>query len=171
MKIENSTIEDLPKIFELYRIATNYQKQKWPGNVWPEFEVEMVKGEIKEKKQWKLTIDNKIACIWATTFSDPVIWEEKNIDPSVYIHRIATNPKFKGQKLVEKIVEWSKEYAIQNQKEFIRMDTCGRNESLINHYTNCSFEFLGIHKLKSSDGLPSHYIDADVCFFQIKIGD
>lgn len=169
MKIENSTLNDIPTIFELYKIATDYQKLKWPDNVWPPFEREMVKQEIIEKRQWKIVINEEIACIWVTAFSDPKIWEERNTDPSVYIHRIATNPQFKGQKFVEKIVSWAKEFTVQNQKQYIRMDTCGRNEGLIRYYTSCGFEFLGIHKLKSTEGLPAHYVDAEVCFFEMDI--
>lgn len=156
-------------IFELYKIGTEYQKVKCPANVWPEFEKELVLTEISEKRQWKIMIGSEIACIWVTAFSDPQIWEEKNIDPSVYIHRIVTNPKFKGQKFVEKIVEWASGYASENQKQFIRMDTCGNNISLINYYKTCGFNFLGIHKLKNPDGLPAHYIDAEVCFFEIDL--
>ena len=169
MKITNSTKDDLQDIMGLYEMATNFQKIKFPDNIWPQFESNLIKLEIEEKRQWKIIIDDEIACIWATTFSDPNIWEEKNNDPSIYIHRIATNPRFRGQQFVIKIVDWAKAYASQHQKEYIRMDTCGKNNPLIKYYSSCGFDFLGIRKLKNPDGLPLHYIDADVCFFQIKL--
>jgi GNAT superfamily N-acetyltransferase len=169
LNIINSTFEDIDTIFSLYKIATDYQKDRFPDNIWPEFERSLVETEITENRQWKLLIDNEIACVWAITFSDPQIWEERNNDPAIYIHRIATNPKFRGQKFVTKIVEWAREYAISQNKSFIRMDTCGDNKVLINHYVNCGFDFLGINKIASSEGLPSHYHDADVCLFEIKL--
>jgi hypothetical protein len=49
-------------------------------------------------------MNNEIACVFATTFSDPLIWEKRDTDPSVYIHRIATNPNFRGNNLVAAIV-------------------------------------------------------------------
>ena len=169
ISIENSTHKDINSIFYLYSIATDYQKIHFPDNLWPEFERSLVETEIAENRQWKLLIDQEIACIWAITFSDPQIWEGKNDDPAIYIHRIATNPNFRGQKFVSKIVEWALEYAASQDKSYIRMDTCGDNKVLINHYVNCGFKFLGMDKIASSEGLPSHYHDADVCLFEIKL--
>jgi ribosomal protein S18 acetylase RimI-like enzyme len=169
MNITNSNIADIDEIFSLYDIATNYQKDKFSGNVWPQFERSLIETEIKEQRQFKLLINDSIACVWAITFSDPQIWEEKDADPAIYIHRIATNPDFRGQQFVIKIVAWAKAYARSQQKQFIRLDTCGHNEGLIAHYQKCGFTFLGISKIKSAEGLPSHYDNADVCYFEIKL--
>lgn len=169
MRITNSCINDIDEIFRLYDIATAYQKTKFSSNVWPRFERTLIETEIQEQRQFKLLINNTIACVWAITFSDPQIWEEKNADAAIYIHRITTNPDFKGQQFVTKIVEWAKVYAASKHKEFVRLDTCGKNTSLIAHYKKCGFSFLGISKIKSSKGLPSHYKDAEVCYFEIKL--
>ncbi|MFL1896708.1 hypothetical protein ACJRPK_13455 [Aquimarina sp. 2-A2] len=111
MDITNSTIRDLETIFELYAIAAAYQKAKKTVVVWPEFDRDLVIGEIQDNRQWKLLIEGDVACVWATTFSDAQIWEEKNKDAAVYIHRIATNPKYRGHNFVKSIVTWAKEYA------------------------------------------------------------
>ncbi len=169
MKIENSSHNDLAEIFKLYREATEFQKIKFPGNQWPEFSQELVVEELEENRQFKIVIENSIACIWAVTFSDAEIWGAKNCDPAIYIHRIATNPHFRGQNFVSAIVSWAKEYAPQNNKKFIRLDTCGDNRKLISHYCNAGFNFLGIKKLKDSTGLPAHYENADVCYFEIEL--
>jgi hypothetical protein len=70
---------------------------------------------------------------------------------------------------VQKVVDWAKDYAAEKNKTYIRMDTCGRNDKLINHYKKCGFNFLGIAKLKNTSELPRHYHHADVCFFEIKL--
>ncbi len=168
LKILNSTPQDLPEIFRLYGLATEFQKRTFPENTWPTFERELVETEIQEKRQFKIIIDDQIACVWAITFSDPQIWEERDNDPSIYIHRIAANPDFRGRKFVAKIIEWARAYANYHQKNFIRMDTCGDNQKLIKHYTDCGFDFLGMAQLKNTDELPSHYQGADVCLFEIK---
>jgi ribosomal protein S18 acetylase RimI-like enzyme len=167
--ITKSTVDDINEIFRLYDLATEHQKIKFPDNLWPTFDRKMVELEIKEGRQYKLIIEGKTACIWAITHSDPEIWQEKNKDAAIYIHRIATNPIFRGQNFVAKIVIWAKEYAHTNALDFIRLDTCGDNQSLIKHYTSCGFEFLGMFKIKDSTGLPSHYVDADVCYFEIDL--
>ena len=170
MHINNSTIADLNEIFQLYKVAANLQRSK--GVVpWPVFDKTLIENEIHEKRQWKLLIDNEIACIWATTFSDPLIWREKNLNPAVYIHRIATNQAFKGKNLVAKITEWALQYARENNKKYIRMDTVGQNEKLIEHYGNCGFKFLGLSKLSETGELPAHYHNATVSMFQLDVKD
>lgn len=169
MIIKNSNLNDIPEIFRLYDLATDFQKIKFPENQWPKFNQEFIKTEVQEKRQFKLIIDNKIACIWAITFTDIQIWEDKENDVSIYIHRIATNPEFRGNNFVKAIVNWSKSYANTLNKKFIRMDTCGKNNRLINHYKSCGFTFLGWKKLKNTTTLQSHYQNAEVCFFEIAL--
>ena len=168
MKIENSIEEDIDEIFVLYKIATDFQKTRFISH-WPTFKKELVQTEIVENRHWKIIIDNQISCVWATTFNDPQIWEEKNEDPAIYIHRIATNSNFRGQNLVGEIVKWAKKYASENNKKYIRMDTVGDNSGLIRYYEKCGFDFLGLLKLKSTTGLPAHYENATVSLFQIAL--
>ena len=111
MKIEKCTVQDIEEIFRLYGIASAYQKAKQTVVVWPQFKRQLVETEIAENRQWKLIIDNVIACNWATTFSDEQIWEERNADAAIYIHRIATNPDYRGKNFVSLIVEWARGYA------------------------------------------------------------
>src|SRR5690606_5517905 len=169
MVISNCTIQDIDEIFRLYKIASDYQKAKKEVTIWPDFERSLVEKEIREKRQWKITIDGEVACVWAITFSDEQIWEKSDGDAAVYIHRIATNSDFRGNSFVTKIVDWSKEYAKQNAMDFVRLDTTGNNTRLIEHYKKSGFDFLGIVELSDSNGLPGHYSNAPVCLFEIKI--
>jgi GNAT superfamily N-acetyltransferase len=170
MEIQNSRLEDLAEIYSLYEIATNFQRIQ---NVvtWPIFERALIEYEIYNKQQWKIIINNEIACIWATTFNDPLIWGERNLEPSVYIHRIATKPKYRGKSLVRIIAEWAINYARENNKLYVRMDTVGKNEKLIKHYSDCGFHFLGLLKLVKTNGLPLHYKNATVSLFQLEVTD
>ena len=168
MNIYNSQIEDIDHIFELYEIATNFQNEK-SMVAWPNFERKLIEKEIRENRQWKLIIDDQIACIWATTESDPQIWGAKNNDPSIYIHRISTSPKFRGRHLVKNIVKWARKCAEKRNKKYIRMDTVGKNTGLINHYKVCGFDFIGISKLQHTSELPLHYQNATVSLFQITV--
>ncbi len=168
-EIQNSDPTDIDEIFRLYRIATEFQKSKFLENIWPEFDREMVATEIKNKHQFKLVIDNQLACVWAITFNDAEIWGAKDESPSLYIHRIATNPNFRGYNWVAHIVDWAKAYAKANSRKYVRLDTCGYNTKLIQHYTRNGFNFLGMEKLAPSEALPAHYHDADVCLFELKV--
>ncbi|WP_342662751.1 hypothetical protein [Gelidibacter mesophilus] len=86
MKITNSTKEDIPEIFRLYKHATDFQKIKFPENHWPQFDEALVSTEVNQNRQFKLVIEDQIACIWAITYSDPQIWEAADTDTSIFIH-------------------------------------------------------------------------------------
>ncbi|MBJ6142421.1 GNAT family N-acetyltransferase [Hymenobacter sp. BT559] len=165
-----STPADIDEIFRLYRLAASYQAATPKATVvWPEFERGLVEQELAEGRQWKLMVGDAIACVWAYTFDDPQIWGARNADPALYIHRIATNPNFRGQGFVAAIVQWAKEYAKQQHKQYVRLDTIGENLGLIAHYTACGFTYLGLSTLTDTVGLPAHYHDATVSLFELPV--
>ena len=168
LQIANCTPNDIDTIFKFYKMATDFQKAKSVVH-WPEFDPKLIEQELEENRLWKIISGQDIACIWATAFDDPDIWEERNDDPAVYIHRIATNPDFRGRNLVNHIVNWAIGYAAANNKKFIRLDTVGENKGLIAHYTKCGFDFLGLKKLRNTSGLPAHYDKATVSLFELKL--
>tara|TARA_B100000787_G_scaffold126335_1_gene95552 strand:+ start:306 stop:824 length:519 start_codon:yes stop_codon:yes gene_type:complete len=169
MTIKNSSISDIDEIFKQYLLASQYQQSKKTVIVWPNFDRKMVENEIAEKRQFQLLIAGKIACVWAITFSDPQIWEERNKDRAVYIHRIATNPEYRGNNFVGTIVQWAKTLALKEGLQFIRLDTLGENKKLITYYKNVGFDFLGLFHLKDTSNLPEHYKKAAVSLFEINL--
>ena len=169
MEIKNCSLNDADTILSLYNAAVNLQMQK-NMVVWPKFEKDFIEKEIQEERQWKLIIDDQIACNWAISFSDKQIWEEMDNDNSIYIHRIATNPYFRGNRFIDAIVAWAKPYALSKDKQYVRLDTLGNNTKLIEHYTSAGFNFLGITKLANTQNLPAHYHkEPDCCRFEIGI--
>lgn len=169
MIIKNVLPEDIATVLEFYNSASKYQQEKKTVIVWPNFDADMVKEEILENRQFKLMVDKKVACIWAITFSDAQIWEEKNRDSALYIHRIAVHKDFRGNKYVPKIVAWAKAFCLEKNIQFIRLDTLGENTKLIAHYKNAGFNFLGLFHLKNTSNLPAHYKLAPVCLFEIDL--
>jgi hypothetical protein len=91
----------------LYAIASAYQNQNVV--VWPNFD-QHLETELSENRQWKLIIENQIACVWAIN-STMLKWEERDCNDAIYIHRIATHSDFRGHNFVKIIVDWAKEYA------------------------------------------------------------
>ena len=171
LKIENCVMDDSKMILLLYEEARILQTHKGMV-VWPLFKKEFIEQEIKELRQWKLVIDNAIACNWAITFEDKEIWGDKDKNNSIYIHRIATNPVFRGNRFIDKIVEWARQYAAQLGKQFIRLDTLGNNTGLIKHYTSAGFKFLGMFKLGDTSNLPGHYQkEPNCCLFELDLDE
>ena len=167
MKIEPSSVADIDCIFEFYDLAVAYQKTKFNKH-WMGFDRKMVLNEITENRQWKIIIDDEVACVFAITFQDESIWKEKNADDAVYFHRIVTHPKFKGQHLVKRIVTWGLAFAKEKKLHYLRMDTWGDNEELIGYYQKCGFDFLGVITPEYK-GLPKHYEGISLSLFQIKV--
>ncbi|MGE0567009.1 MAG: GNAT family N-acetyltransferase [Bacteroidia bacterium] len=169
MEIGNCLISDANEILTLYEAARNLQTER-KMVTWPAFEKTFIEKEIQEKRQWKITIDGSMACNWAICFEDKNIWSEKDKNDAIYIHRICTNPTFRGNRYIDKIVEWAKEYAKNIGKQFIRLDTLGNNTKLIEHYKSSGFDFLGMFKLTDTANLPSHYQnETNCCLFEIDV--
>lgn len=166
--IVNTSLQDIDDVFKLYAMASDFKK-KVSGVEWPEFNRGMIETEIQENRHWKIVVDGQVACVWSITFEDPQVWEERNEEPSIYLHRIATNPSFRGQKFVEQIVEWSKQYAQSHGKIYVRMDTIAGNQRLTDYYVKCGFSYLGTKRMSDTKGLPAHYHNATMGLFQMEV--
>lgn len=168
MKFLNSTLRDFDEIVRLYDLAIEFQKKVFDKS-WLPFEREFIETEIAGKRHWKILIDDEIACIFSIAFEDPLIWKERGFDPAIYIHRIAVNPHFRGRKFVPEIVGWAKDYAKSLDKKFVRMDTWDDNQKLIDYYTGCGFEFLGVVTADELEKLPKHYEGITLSLFEMKL--
>lgn len=168
MEFFNSAPEDLPEIFRLYDLAIEFQKTVFDKS-WLPFDRKLIEREIAEKRNWKIVIDGEIACVFSIAFEDSLIWKEKSRDAAIYIHRITTNPDFRGRKLVPVIIEWARGYARSIGKDFVRMDTWSDNRKLIDYYTACGFEFVGVVAPDEIEKLPKHYEGITLSLFEMKI--
>lgn len=168
MKIINSSISDIETIFAFYDNAVAFQKTKFDKH-WLAFDHQMVEKEIEECRQWKMMDGDEVVCIFAITYEDPAIWKEKNSDPSIYIHRIVTHPSHHGKKHVSQIIEWAKQHAREKNKTFIRMDTWGDNQRLIDYYVECGFTYMGTTTPEINGSLPKHYSAIFLSLFEISI--
>ncbi len=169
MQIVNSTLSDIEVIYQLYNSAIEYQAKN-DYELWPMFERQLIEADIREKRHWKILEGDVIVCILSVMYNDLIIWgKEKDKDPSVYLHRIAVNPDFKGKKIMSVIKNWAIEHAKEKSKKFVRMDTWGKNENLRNYYIACGFNYIGQQFLAEVEGVPRHYGGSELSLFEIKI--
>lgn len=168
MTILNSKTEDIDAIFKIYDEATAHQK-KVAKKSWRGFERALIENEIAEKRHFVIKEENVVACTFVITFDDAIIWKEANLQPSVYLHRIATNPDYRGRNYVKKIVDWAVNYAKENNKLFVRLDTHSGNERINAYYTSCGFTYKGISEIEWTSDLPEHYKEGSFSLFEIKI--
>lgn len=168
MHFLNSTLEDINTIFDLYDAAIEHQKAVSHLH-WLPFDRKLVEVEIEQKRQWKILIDGQIACVFVTAYSDPAIWAERDQDPAVYLHRIVTNPNFRGRQFVARIVDWAKIHGKALDKKFVRLDTWSENLRLKQLYEDCGFQFLGVISPSNLAALPSHYSGITLSLFEMEI--
>jgi len=167
MTITNTAPADVDALLSLYQSAINYQKTK-TAYTWQPFDRAAVQREIEQGSQWKILIDGQIACVFLTTFSDPAIWGHRNTQPAIYIHRIVTAPAFKGQKLVQHIVEWARNHARTHNRQWVRMDTWGDNHELINYYLQFGFTHIDTITPDQTGKLPSYYNCISLALLQME---
>lgn len=168
MEIIQSTEKDLAEIFRLYDEAVAFQKTVSHKH-WNQFDKPMVETEIKEGRQWKIMENGAIACIFMIAYSDPFIWGARGHGNAIYIHRIVTNPAFRGGGYVKAIVAWARQHVKETGNTFVRMDTWGDNDRLIEYYTHCGFTFLGVFTPDDTSKLPKHYSDITLAFFEMEV--
>lgn len=166
--IENTTTEDLDFIYWLFDAAINYQKANgYPA--WRGYDKNVLQQEIGKKLQFKIVSGQDILCIFSINLSDPFTWQEREKGDAVYLHRIVTNPNFKGQKLFEKVLKWTKEFAIKKNLAYIRMDTWPNNISLINYYKSFGFEIVAYTTTPDTEELPEQNRNLDVVLMQLSL--
>ena len=167
IQVLNSQISDIDVIFQFYDMAIAHQKKVFNKH-WQGFDRALIETEIKENRQFKILVNGTVACVFATTFNDKLIWGDKDKD-SIYIHRIVTHPEFRGYAFVKEIIKWAKDFASKQGIKFIRMDTWADNEKLLEYYTGCGFNYVGVVTMKKTDGLPKHYEGISLSLFEIKV--
>lgn len=168
MTIIPSLPEDLDKIFELYDEATRFQKTK-TSFYWMPFSRTMVEQEILEGRQFKIMDNERIAGIFAITNSDELIWKEKNIQPSIYLHRIVIADNYKGKNLLDAVIDWAVDFSKSNHLKYVRLDTFADNKKLVNYYIKSGFALIDIVTMENSEALPPHYNNAKLALLEIKI--
>lgn len=168
MEILNAAGDDFPVIFDLYDKAIEFQKAVFDKH-WLGFDEDLVRREIAEERLWKIVDNDAIACIFSIAYEDPIIWGENSGRDAMYIHRIVTNPDFRGRGYVRAIVDWSRDHASETGLRFIRMDTWGDNLKLKDYYIACGFEHKGFVSPADSPTLPKHYRGIQLGLFEIDL--
>jgi ribosomal protein S18 acetylase RimI-like enzyme len=168
MDVRRTSADERDALLALYAQASALQRAKGQV-VWPAIDPALVEREIEEGRQWQLRIDEALACVWVVAYEDPQIWKDMEADPSVFLHRIATTPEFRGRRLVGEVVAWAIEHARELGRTHVRLDTVGHNEALIRLYTSHGFTFLGAKELDDVSGLPGHYADGPCLRFELRL--
>ncbi len=142
MIITNTSNDDFDVICHLFDEAIKYQQRNhYPA--WPTYDQKFLLSDIENKKQFKIVQDDQISCIFSICYSDRIIWRGRDDKRALYLHRIVTNPVFKGNELFKEVLSWAKMHAVEKGLDFIRMDTWADNPSIIKYYKQFGFDVVG----------------------------
>jgi ribosomal protein S18 acetylase RimI-like enzyme len=164
----NATISDTPTVLALYEKGSEFQKTAF-GKGWQFIDTVRLQTEIKERRLWKIVESGAIACIFSVVYSDPILWRDLNADPAMYLHRIVTNPDFRGRGYVTKITDWSRAHAAANGLRYVRLDTWEDNGKLVDLYLSNGFRYVSTVELSESDATPKHYVGNRISLFEIDL--
>ena len=168
MRFEHASSSDFDIIFDLYDKAIEFQKTVFDKQ-WLGFDTDLVNREIDEGRLWKIVEGDDVGCIYSLAYEDPIIWGGDSHLSAMYIHRIVTNPLFRGRSYVARIVDWARRHAVENDLRYIRMDTWADNLKLKNYYIGCGFEWKGTVLPENSPTMPAHYRGIELGLFEMDL--
>jgi ribosomal protein S18 acetylase RimI-like enzyme len=169
MDFAPTTIDDLPVIRDLFAAAIAYQKVRF-GKHWHGLNEVQLVTEVGDGLHWKVVEASSIAAFFSIAFTDALIWDERDTDPAIYLHRIVTNPAFRGRGYVRAITDWAEEYGRKAGAVFIRLDTDVDKSRLNAYYRECGYVFCGVKKFTDKDransDIPLHYFGSGLSLFE-----
>lgn len=168
IQVINTTTDDLHTVIWLFEQAIKLQGEKG-YKVWDGIDKVALQKDIELNLQYKIVSGNDILCIFSIQHNDPFIWQDKDQNDAIYIHRIVVNPNFKGQKLFQKVLDWVKHFAMQNKLKFVRMDTWADNVKIIEYYKSFGFEFIENYHTTNATELPIQNRNLNVALLQLEV--
>jgi ribosomal protein S18 acetylase RimI-like enzyme len=168
IKIVNTTDADINTIFWLFEQAMELQGKNG-YKVWEGIDKTSLQKDIDEKLQYKIVKDSEILCIFSIQYNDPFIWRGRDQNDAIYLHRIVVNPDFKGQKQFQRVLNWAKGFARQNNLNFVRMDTWADNLKIIDYYKSFGFKFIENYRTLDAMELPIQNRNLNVALLEMKL--
>ncbi|RKS03125.1 MULTISPECIES: GNAT family N-acetyltransferase [unclassified Flavobacterium] len=167
-EILNTEHSDLKIIYQLFEEAIDYIKRNnYIG--WTTYDKTYLIKDLENKLQFKITANDEILAVFSICFSDALIWREMENGDAIYLHRIVVNPVFKGQKQIDKILHWIKEFAAEKGLKYIRMDTWAANPNIIEYYKSFGFIHIEDYTTPNTPELPDQHRNLKVALLEMEL--
>ena len=168
ISIKPSTLNDLDFACALYKDAIDFQKRNgFPEYRWDDREAQ--KKYIENGCHYKLVNEKEILGVFNIQQTDPLIWREMEKGDALYLHGVLIHTKFKGQRLLKYIIDWTVDFAKSCEKKYVRLDTWDDNPSLINYYQKFDFEKIESFQIPNDDAIPLNCRGNKVMLMEYKI--
>ncbi|MDI9256804.1 MULTISPECIES: GNAT family N-acetyltransferase [Flavobacterium] len=166
--IQNTTVKDQKAIYALFEQAITYIKRNnYVG--WKTYDKSFINKDIQNQLQFKIVANNQILGVFSICLEDILIWRTREKGDAVYLHRIVVNPKYKGQKQFQKILDWTTNYAHRKGLQYIRMDTWAANPSIIAYYKTFGFAVVDTFTTPDIPDLPTQHRNLEVALLELTL--
>ncbi len=166
IRIVPSRPSRLAEFREFWDAAVAYQTRHGVAR-WPVFPESIITAEIGAARHFMALRDDEVcAGFFSVTPSDKGIWKERDRNDAIYIHRTCVNPRARGGSLAADVLKWAYGYAAGCGRGFVRMDTWGDNDRLIDYYKACGYQPAGFQHIGNDPSLPAHYHGIRLALFE-----
>ena len=136
--------------------------------VWPIFSPDAVRLDIEEGRVFLFTDGIDYVATLTVTETDPLIWGETKA-PALYMHKLTSVRDRIGQGIGAIVLDWTKNYALAQHKQYLRLDTWGENMGLKAYYESQGFLHVGVKSFPLDSPLPDHYRGASMNLFEMRL--
>ncbi len=154
--IRKGTLQDIDRIIEITKACAKTMIKngiyQWNAHYPNElaFKNDVLRGELYVLEDTA----QLIGCVVISTFMDneyiPISWLTES-NNTIYIHRLAINPKHQGKGYAQKLMTFAERFARENNFPSVRLDTFSKNLRNQKIYEKRGYKRLGeIHFPKQS---------------------
>lgn len=116
----------------------------WNINTYPvQYNEQYLEEQMQSNKVYVAKEEGKIIGIMLLKSEDKEYWTDDV--KAYYLHHFATDPHYQG--IGKKMIEFAKEIAKQDGKNYLRLDCFESNAKLNGYYANLGFKSKGVGKI------------------------
>ena len=168
--IKNTSIEELDRSCEIMDKGIAFQKRKGHPHYLTN-DRQFHERDILLGQHYTVYVDGEVGGIFSLSFNDKVIWRDKEKGDAVYLHRIITKDEFKGQRLLQHIIDWTIRYTRNQKRKYIRLDTWDNNPPLVDYYKSFGFYISEHFTMPQTDELSVNAWGNDVVLMQLDVSN
>ncbi len=166
MRIVPSEPSYMPLFTALWHQAAAFQAAIGVA-AWTTFPEAIIATDMAEARHFMGVRDDGVcAGYFSVVWRDEAIWQDRDRDDAIYIHRMCGNTATRGERFAAQAFDWAMRFAEGAGRAFVRMDTWAENTRLIAYYERCGFVRVGTRVIGDEPALPPHYQGITLALFE-----
>jgi GNAT superfamily N-acetyltransferase len=167
MKVVRADQRRFNDVYGLLNAARNWHLTT-AREVWPVFEPEAISKDIDAGRVFVCSKDDECLATLTLTDADPLIWDDAEV-PALYLQKLASKRERAGQGIGSFVINWAKRHALEQRKQFLRLDTWATNLRLKNYCESQGFAHVRTVFFSKNSPLPYHYRGSSMNLFEMPV--